>query len=255
MDFKSFEVDLSKDLKLEAGQGQAIIATLNVEDHDGDVLLPGVIGKEQHASILPAHDSRSASMGKAIVREVGNHLIADFKFNLDPAHKTSLEWHSSLKFDRDNGIPVQEWSFGLVNMNTEQGPFGEANRRVNFIKSFDIPEISPVLRGASIGTQTLAIKSENMSFVQQMELASASLVDVKAFIDRNRSLADLKAKAGNSLSDDKIETLGLFKTSLVEALSNCEELIENINDEEKSDDAVMAAFVQYQHTLFKAKHL
>jgi hypothetical protein len=253
MDFKSFKVDLDEDFKaLSKGEGSARIAQFNVIDSDGDVTLPGAFG-EQHVNMLPAHDRMAPRLGKAILKEVGNFAVADFKFNLAPEAVTAKEWHSSLVFDQKNGQPLQEWSYGFRIVDSSFGEF--ENQQVRFLKGLKVHEISPVLRGAGVGTETLAIKSKNMSFVQQMELASASLDDVKAFIERNRSLADLKAKAGNSLSDDKIETLGLFKTSLVEALSNCEELIANIGEESKSVDAVLEAFAKYQHTLFKAKNL
>ena len=250
---KQFKIDLSKDLKLEEGQGQAIIATLNVEDHDGDVILPGAIGKEQHASILPAHNRGAASMGKAIVREVGNHLIADFMFNLDPDHKTAREWHSSLKFDKENGVPVQEWSFALVNMKTEQGPFGESDRRVNFIKSFEIPEVSPVLRGASIGTGTLSIKDQkSLTFKEEMEKASQSLVDVKAVITRTQSLVDMRKAAGKKVSAERIDGLKSLHDSLEELLTDANVVILEASTKSEDPQNLLA---EYQKTLYKNRHL
>ena len=249
--YKTFKVDLSKDLKLEDGQGQAIIATLNVEDHDGDVLLSGVIGKEQHASILPAHNRGTASMGKAIVKEIGNHLIAEFKFNLDPDHKTAREWHSSLKFDKANGLPVQQWSFALENIKREQGPFGESNRQVSFLKSFDIPEISPVLRGASIGTATLSIK-EKQTFKDEMDKATQSLEDVRAVITRTQSLVDMRTAEGKKMSETRMEDFKALCDSLEGLQKDCETVFVKIMKQEKFPERLAA---QYESILFNNRHL
>ena len=255
MDFKSFKVNLDTDFKaLSKGEGSARIAQFNVIDSDGDVTLPGAFG-EQHVNLLPAHDRMAPRLGKGILKEDGSFAVAEFKFNLAPEAITAKEWHSSLVFDQKNGQPLQEWSYGFNIIDQSFGEFN--NQQVRFLKALKVHEISPVLRGAGVGTETLAIKgkNENMSFVQQTKLASASLADVKAFIVRSRSLADVKANEGKSLSDDKLETLGLFKTSLDEVLSGYEELMAGIGDEEKDVDAVMAAYVQYQHTLYKVKQL
>jgi hypothetical protein len=253
MDFKSFKVDLSSDdfKAMSKGEGRAVIAEFNKIDHDGDVTLPGAFGK-QHVNILPAHDRMAPRLGKGIMSESGGRAIADFKFNLDPAAKTALEWHSALKFDMENGEPLQEWSYGFKIIDSSFGEF--EGKQVRFLKLLDVIEISPVLRGAGTGTGTLAVKNKKMTYLDEMNLATASLDDVKAFIERSQSLVDLKAKDGNSLSDDQIETLKMFKTSLDEVESKCKGLIGVLAGESIDSDEVQEVLAKCKQTLFRIKN-
>ena len=141
----------------DKGTGQAVVATLNVIDHDDDVILPGAIG-QQDVQILPAHDSRAMPLGKAIVHETDSEMIADFRFNLDT--QAGKEWASQLKFDLENGSkPVQEWSFAYDVIDADTGE--RDGKTVRFLKALKIHEISPVLLGAGINTRTLDIKAAN----------------------------------------------------------------------------------------------
>ena len=92
----------------EKGEVTAVIATLNVVDHDKDVTEPGAFGT-QEAPILPTHTWSSVPLGKAHISEVKNEAIAQMKFNLDiPA---AADWFRALKFDIDQGPPLQEYSY------------------------------------------------------------------------------------------------------------------------------------------------
>ncbi|MCP4976493.1 MAG: hypothetical protein GY931_10055, partial [Maribacter sp.] len=121
-EIKTFNIDLEKAIKIEKGEGSAIIAELNVIDLDGDVTLPGAFG-EQHVNIQPAHDTHVPRLGKGVLKEDGKYAIADFKFNLAPEAITAKEWYSSLKFDMKNGTPLQEWSYGFRIEEADYGQF------------------------------------------------------------------------------------------------------------------------------------
>ena len=148
---------ITAEVKLNAeaeGAFEAVIATLGVVDHDGDVMMPGSFeGKVLH--ILPSHDKWQAPMGKATIREVGDKAVAAGRFNLSVSH--GRDWYEAVKFDADNPPVLQEWSFDLENVDAKRDRVNGKNARRIF--SFDSKEISPVLRGAGIGTQTVAIKS------------------------------------------------------------------------------------------------
>lgn len=139
----------------EKGEGIAVIATLNVVDHDGDVTLPGAFG-EQTVPIVPAHNWQEAPMGKARIRERENQVLAEFKLNL----KTDLgrNWYESLKFDFDHPPAKAQYSyaFTIAENGSEQGEFH--GQRVRFLKKLIAHEVSPVLLGAGMGTRTLAMK-------------------------------------------------------------------------------------------------
>lgn len=144
------------------GTATWIMATLNTKDSDGDVSLRGAFGR-QTFSIVPAHDHSHVPLGKALVFEDGDEAIVSAKFNLDiPAAR---DWHSAIKFDLANPPAVQEYSYGYRlheggwRMGTHNG------ERVRFFQAkadgtpgVDVYETSPVLRGAGVGTRTLAAK-------------------------------------------------------------------------------------------------
>ncbi len=149
---KSFEVKAVDD----EGSFEAVIATLNVVDHDGDLTIAGAF-KEQSVSILPAHNRGSGSLGKAKIFEKGNLAIAKGKFNLKI--QAAREMHETLKFDLANGDPVQEWSYGFqIKESEEETRDGET---VRILKSLDVFEVSPVLRGAGMGTGTISAKDKD----------------------------------------------------------------------------------------------
>lgn len=157
--FKSFTMtkDSLKQLA-EQGEGRAVIATLNVIDHDNDVSLPGAFDwMEQNAFVIPHHNwhSESPPLGKTAIKEDGDDVIAHFKLNL----KTHLgsDWREHLKFDLENGSPRQEWSYGFDTIEAEQGELD--GRKVQFLKKQKVHEISPVILGAGIDTRTLDVKS------------------------------------------------------------------------------------------------
>jgi hypothetical protein len=74
---------------------------LNVIDKDGDVTLPGFIGKQHvvHAA-HPRLEARPHRQGRQ-TRESGDQVLAELKMNLEiPSAK---DWLSAMKFDLENG--------------------------------------------------------------------------------------------------------------------------------------------------------
>ncbi len=141
----------------EAGKGLARIAVLSAVDHDGDTYLPGAFswkGGYQWVQILPAHDRWACPLGKARVYEEGDAAFAELNLNLDT--EEGRNWHAALKFDLATGNPIQEWSYGFDVLDADFEIRGDA--RVRKLKRLDVHEVSPVLRGAGIGTRTLGLK-------------------------------------------------------------------------------------------------
>ena len=135
------------------GTFEAQIATFGEIDRDGDIVESGAFG-EATVSVLPAHQAQHVPLGKARIEERGDVAIAVGRFNLEiPA---AADWHSALKFDLEHPPAVQEWSWDFRPVESSQDTVdGEPVRRLT---KLDVKEVSPVLRGASIGTGTLSVK-------------------------------------------------------------------------------------------------
>lgn len=138
------------------GSFEAVIATLDVADNDGDVVVAGAL-EGQTVSVLPAHDKGSAPLGKTTIEERGNLAVAVGKFNLEI--EESRDWHSALKFDLANPPSVQEWSWGF---NTTKVSFDQRDgKSVRLLEGIELREVSPVVIGASLGTGTIFVKSKD----------------------------------------------------------------------------------------------
>ena len=161
------------------GEGSAIIATLNVLDKDHDVTFPGAFG-EQTVLVLPAHNwsSDKPPLGKAVIREVGDLVFADFKLNMKT--QGGKEWAEHLKFDLEHGDPVQEWSYGFRINEAGQGtwPQGDPNgEQARFLKALKVDEVSPVVVGAGEGTGTVSAKSWAQQFAGPLNMTALELAE------------------------------------------------------------------------------
>jgi hypothetical protein len=138
----------------DEGSFEAVIATLGVVDHDGDIVEHGALAGKT-ASIVGAHQQHTVPLGKVRIEERGDSAIALGKFNLSVS--TAKDWHEAIKFDLANPPAVQEWSWGYSPINATRDTLdGEPVRR---LLDVDLMEVSPVLRGASIGTRTIGVKA------------------------------------------------------------------------------------------------
>ena len=146
----------------ESGKGLAELATLSAVDNDGDTYDRGAFswkpGGHQWAMMMPAHDRRKMPFGKARVYEEGDKAFAELNLNLKTT--AGRDWHQALLFDLETGEPVQEWSYGYNIVDMDYRVSG--NSRVRVLKKLDVDEVSPVLRGAGIGTRTIAIKGAKL---------------------------------------------------------------------------------------------
>lgn len=212
----------------DEGTGSAVFATLQVIDKDADVIMPGSIADSpKTVKLVAAHDWKAPNIGMATIKEVGNELVADFKFYLDmPSAK---EWYTALKNNFDNGVS-QEFSFGFNTTQAEKGTWEE--KSVRLIKGMSIFEVSPVMIGAGENTRTLAVKaaeSEDETIEQKNERfadhADRVSDDVDALIARSKALAALRSKEGRTLSQATRTRLNSLKPRLTEALADLDSLL------------------------------
>ncbi len=199
------------------GSFEAVIATFGVVDKDGDVVEPGAFGSHP-VPVLPAHDPQHVPLGKTIIEERGDLAVAVGQFNLEI--EAARDWHSSIKFDLANMTPaVQEWSWGFRPIKAAPGQVDGI--QVRRLVEIDQREVSPVLRGASVGTATLSAKADGgMKLVDQVAFTTA---EVDATIARILDAIDARGKRGRSLgAESKAEAIALAE--------RCAELDRLLND-------------------------
>lgn len=153
--FRLKQVDETK------GEIMAVIATLNVKDHDNDVTVKGAFGS-QEAQIVPVHDWNHIPLGRASISEDGNDVVAKMRFNMDS--EAGREWFKALKFDFETGNPLQEYSYGFEIVDSEKGEKDGA--KVQFLKKLKVIEVSPVLLGAGINTRTVDVKARKKAYAE-----------------------------------------------------------------------------------------
>lgn len=207
MIYKKFGVKAMDD----KGVITAVIATLNAVDKDNDVTLAGAFG-EQAVVVLPTHDWMSVPIGKGSTREAGNDVLADIKLNLDIP--TAKEWYSALKFDFEQGSPLQEWSYGFDIEKWSRGKFGDKDD-VRFLEKLKVHEVSPVLVGAGVNTRTVAVK-ECQPLAEAHALIEQVCEQTRVLLDRHEAVASMRAKEGRVLSLANRERLSRLRALLSE---------------------------------------
>lgn len=135
----------------EPGEFKAVFSTLNVIDHDGDVTLPGAFTDGEKVRISYwGHRWEDLPVGKGIIHADDERAWVEGKFFLDT--EAGSETYKTVK----NLGELQEWSYGFDVLEADKGVF--EGEEVTFLKKLSVHEVSPVLLGAGIGTQTLYMK-------------------------------------------------------------------------------------------------
>lgn len=158
---------ISGGIKLkDTGEVEAVFSRFNVVDHDGDVTLPGAF-KEGQAVRLSAFNHTSwggvLPVGKGTIHNEADHAIFRGSFFMDTT--AGKDHHATVKALGELG----EWSYGFDVVEASHGQHD--GRDVQFLKSLDVTEVSPVLRGAGIGTRTLSVKSREVGDMTDEEVA------------------------------------------------------------------------------------
>lgn len=184
----------------DAGEVEAVFATLNIIDLDGDVILPGAV-KDGAPVIISSYGHGSWSgdlpVGKGTVHEVGDELVVKSRFFLDSA--PGRDTFATVKGLAEMG----EWSWSLQNVVSERGDWD--GRDANIISSVGlVKEVSPVFTGAGINTRTLATKGQDLKFSEHCEAVVAALQSLGV---RAEEVVALRTAKGKSLGDDASQTL------------------------------------------------
>lgn len=208
---KRFSVEFKADGP--EGSFRARIAQFNVVDKDGDVTLPGAFpaGKEIPISVY-MHGSWSPGglpVGKGTISQDGTFAYVDGQFFLDTA--AGVEHYKTLK--QLGGMC--EWSYGYDAKESLVGADDVAAwpGAWRVLKTVDVFEASPVLRGAGVGTGTESIKSAGdvvggrkaRALLAKLKAASGLDPQTQATIAQ----IDLLADELDELVDTLMDTLGI----------------------------------------------
>lgn len=134
----------------ESGEFEAVFATLNVIDHDGDVTPTGAFTDGQATIVEPWNHQWTLPAGKGVVKADDERAWIEGQFFLDT--EAGRENYRTVK----NMGKLAEWSYTFYVDESETGEFD--GQQVNFLKKLDVVGVSPVTRGAGIDTRTVDIK-------------------------------------------------------------------------------------------------
>lgn len=140
----------------DKGEIEAVFATFDVKDKDGDVTLPGAF--EEGAEVLISaygHSSWGGQLpvGKGVIKTTAKDARLVGKFFLNT---TAGREHFSVM--KELGAQ-QEWSYGFdVKGTGEVTPEMEQNGVYRVLTALKVHEVSPVLLGAGIDTRTVITK-------------------------------------------------------------------------------------------------
>ena len=228
----------------EAGMVKAVFATLNVIDHDGDIIMPGSI-PNGHPVRMSAYNHSSwqnaLPVGKGTISEVGDQLIFDGQFFLDTAD--GADTYKTVK----NLGGLVEWSFGFDVL--EKGFANDNGKEVRLLKRLNVTEVSPVLLGAGIGTRTIDVKSADKleslpgaKSKQYKEHAELVLEACSDFVKRSQSIADLRTDEGKEAASEKNrEGLKAIAAELSKASGELKRIAETDSEADEAEAKQKAA--------------
>jgi len=204
----------------DAGTIELAFSQLNVIDSDGDVTLPGAFPSKDVPMSAYGHTSWDGALpvGRGTISEDNGWGVFKGQFFMDTT--AGKDTHATLK-----GLgTLAEYSYGYKVL--DGGPGTHDGKPVNFLKSLDVFEVSPVLKGAGVGTHTLAIKSgAPASDAPIAELLAWYSEAEKAVLDRVTSHALTRATEGRKLSradraylEDNAESVGVVLEKLLDLI-------------------------------------
>lgn len=231
----------------DAGVVEAVFSKFNVRDLDGDVLtkdafIPNTrvkMSAYNHASWESGH--LPVGVGHIEVNDDCAVLKGKFFMNTSVGKET---------FEVVKGLgDLAEWSFGFTVAEAEFGEF--EGKQSRFLKRVNVFEVSPVLKGAGIGTGTLDIKSAGASFTGQCEQV---LTELESLNGRGAEILVKRREEGKGLGEESRHLLTRIDGELESLKSLLFEPAESEpeSDEEEADNELAQEWLRYiasQHGL------
>lgn len=159
----------SIDVKAEGkGEVLAVFSTFGVKDHDGDVTFPGAFKQGAPVRISAYNHSSWGGVlpvGKGVINADQEKATMEGQFFMETqAGKDTFTVVKELG-------PLGQWSYGFDILESE--PIELDGEKLRGLKSLEVHEVSPVLLGAGINTQTVAAKSRRVEDFSDEELLDA----------------------------------------------------------------------------------
>ena len=179
----------------DEGHIEAAFAQLNVIDFDNDVTVNGAFPQKDVPMSAYGHTSWEGALpvGKGTITEEGDWAVFKGDFFLDTTH--GKDAYNTVKGLGD----LAEYSYGFDVIDSGNGTLD--GKAVRELRSLDVFEVSPVLRGAGLGTHTIAIKSDapgtDASYAEHL---SWYVDGLSALIERTKDRAAFRASEGRKLS-------------------------------------------------------
>ncbi|MDA3624259.1 HK97 family phage prohead protease [Saccharopolyspora sp. WRP15-2] len=241
MNTKSFGPIEVKDAA--AGEVEAVFSRFGVRDHDGDVTLKEAFTHGHPVKISAYnHGSWEGSLpvGKGQIEVHDDRAVLKGRFFLN-----TTAGRETFEVVKELG-ELGEWSYGFTVADFEQGEFEGKSAR--FLKKLNVYEVSPVLKGAGIGTQTLSVKSQGASFAGQCEQVLTALQELTS---RGAEVLAKRREAGKGLGSESRDLL-LKVSDELECLKHL--LVEPAPEPESegSDDELLREYLRWvgsQHGL------
>ncbi len=191
-EFKNIQFKLD-----EAGKVSATIAQFGVVDRDNDVVEATAFKDGQEVPMVWSHNW-DEPVGKGAIKVTPTEAVFEGAFFMDT--ERGMEAYKTVKAMGN----LQEWSWGF---HTVKSTWEEVDdRTIRHLVETELFEVSPVLKGAGIGTRTLAIKG-----VKTLEAEITSLLEAADSLgERVRSVKGLRGEEGREISDERrTEIMGL----------------------------------------------
>lgn len=196
-----------KDFKIkENGSVEAVFATLNVRDHDGDVTLPGAFEQSRPVTISPYNHGSiiggALPAGKAVISADDSEARLKGSFFMN-----TTQGRDTFEVVKEMG-PDQQWSYGFDVLDAIAGE--KDGQPVQFLRKLDVYEVSPVIRGAGINTRTTAVKSFEGKGMTDDQFVTAFETACKSLVDRGLPFPEAIMKAARDLMQEEAERERLF---------------------------------------------
>lgn len=221
------------------GTVEAVFATLDVIDKDGDVTVKGAFEDGAPVRISAyGHGSWGSALpvGKGTIHERGSEAILEGQFFLDTSHG-----RDHFETVKEMG-ELMEWSYGFDVVKSGRPPEDAEPEWRRTLEKLKVHEVSPVLLGAGVNTRTLAVKTR-ASFPDEAERV---LGDVQELVSRVQGWgSDSDRKVGRVLSAANRERLATLEASLDETLAEIRSLLAE-TDPDKGRDLLVREFMRFE---------
>ncbi len=191
-----------KVLDMDKGEVECVFATLGVKDKDGDVTVPGAF-KEGQVVAISQHGHTiwdgSAPVGKGQIFTEGHEAVFKGQFFMDMA--AARDTFHAVKGMAEHG----QWSYGFQTTKSQPGDF--QGEKVKFLLEQDVFEVSPVLRGAGVGTRTTSAKQARQNSTAPTERGSAVAALYRAIPTHETAATTKRWNPPASLADLSIDQL------------------------------------------------